>query len=655
MSTSAPAPIDYERELNGEQLAAVKAPDGPVLVIAAAGTGKTRTLVFRVAHLVESGVEPNRILLLTFTNKAAKEMLERGRLLVGPSVSGLWGGTFHHLGNRLLRKHAEWIGFRNDFTILDEDDSRSLMRACLQELSLTDKQFPKPDVLLGVKSYAVNADKPLALVIDERFGDSPVNTNDVERVIALFDQKKRELHGMSFDDLLVNALRLLEEHEALRESYQDRFLHILVDEYQDTNPLQARLVEILAAKHRNLLVVGDDFQSIYGWRGANFRHILQFPIKYPDAHVYKLETNYRSLPSILAVANRCIEGNPEQFQKELRPTRADNRVRPTLAQLKTGDDQSMFIVERIRELKARGVPLKQIAVLYRSHYHSMELQLELTRQRLPHQITSGVRFFEQAHIKDVCTLPRLLSNPDDLLAFQRLLGLLPKVGEKTALKVWNAIGGRFAGLGLEFRKKILDALPAGARAAWMPLDEILGMVDRDKLRQVPAQLIGLISDKFYDRYALETFDNHPRRMEDLGALAIHAAKFPSVDEFLGELALMSNAETDDSVKQGEEEEDTLRLSTIHQSKGLEWHTVFVIWLAEGMFPSGRAVEGNEEGDSEERRLFYVAITRARDELYLCYPQIRRSRDGGVQYFPASRFLNELRGDLINKVSPRPSW
>jgi DNA helicase-2/ATP-dependent DNA helicase PcrA len=648
------APIDYDRELNGEQKAAVLAPDGPVLVIAAAGTGKTRTLVYRVAHLVERGVDPTRILLLTFTNKAAREMLERAQALVGPAVGGMWGGTFHHLGNRLLRKHAEWIGYRNDYTILDEDDSRSLMRACLQELSLTDKQFPKPDVLLGVNSYAVNSGKGLEATLDERFGRSPVNLDDVRRAITLFETRKRERQSMGFDDLLVNALRLLDEHPPLREAYQERFLHILVDEYQDTNPLQARLVDILADRHRNLLVVGDDFQSIYGWRGANFRHILRFPDHHPGASVFKLETNYRSRPGILAVANRCISGNPEQFQKELRPTRDAGALRPVVAHLRTGDDQSAYIVSRIEALRREGVPLREIAVLYRSHFHSMELQLELTRRRISHQITSGVRFFEQSHVKDVCCLPRLLVNPEDQLAFNRLLGLLPKVGERTALKIWNALGGRFTGPTLECRKALLAALPAGARAAWMPLDEVLGLVDTENLRQNPAQLVGLIADKFYDRYALETFDNHPRRMEDLQALALHAAKFPSLEAFLNELALMSNLEAEDDLATGAES-DAVRLSTIHQAKGLEWHTVFVLWLAEGLFPSGRAVENPDEGDTEERRLFYVAVTRARDDLHLCCPQIRHTRDGGVQYLPPSRFLNELRTDLVQTVKPRPVW
>jgi DNA helicase-2/ATP-dependent DNA helicase PcrA len=314
-------PIDFANELNEEQLAAVQAPDGPVLIIAAAGTGKTRTLTYRVAWLVERGIDPTRILLLTFTNRAAREMLDRAQALVGDQVGGLWGGTFHHMANRMLRRFASALGYGNDYTILDQDDARSLVRSAADELDLVGKHFPKPDVLLSVFGLAYSREVPVLEIAHQRFDGHEINVDDVARVATLYTQKKRDLNAMDFDDLLINGLRLLREHPHILEHYRERFQHILVDEYQDTNVIQAAWVDALASHHRNLLVVGDDFQSIYSWRGADFRNIIGFPTRYPGTAIFKLETNYRSLPGILHVANACIAGNPEQFQKTLRPVR----------------------------------------------------------------------------------------------------------------------------------------------------------------------------------------------------------------------------------------------------------------------------------------------------------------------------------------------
>lgn len=638
--------IDFENELNAEQLAAVKAGDGPVLVLAAAGTGKTRTLVYRVAYLVEGGVPADHILLLTFTNKAAREMLDRARELVGPQVSGLWGGTFHHLANRILRRNAEALGYQVDYSILDSDDQRTLVKRIVEELGLKDKSFPKPDVLLSVFSYAVNTEQLVEDVAMDRFENHPVEVGDIVRVYHAYEDRKKNLNAMDFDDILTNCLMLLEGNEKVRERYQERFRYILVDEYQDTNSIQYKLVELLAAKHRNVLVVGDDFQSIYSWRGADFRNIINFPDKYEDAQVYKLETNYRSVPEILNVANECIAGNPEQFQKELRAVREQHRP-PYVVRVGDGNQQADYIIDKIQEYAREGRPYNDMAILYRSHFHAMELQLNLTRQRIPYVITSGVRFFEQAHIKDACAIMRIIHNPADELSFTRLLGLLPGVGPKTVMKIWNMIDQRFSVANLTARLKVQDAMPKKAKPTWEKIDRIFQLVDEENLRKNPSEIVFLFNDIFYDQYAIETFDNYPRRSEDIEELVNYCGQFDTLDEFLNELALVTNLEAEDA-KSSEHQEDAVRLSTIHQAKGLEFGVVFVLWLTDGMFPSGRSLE-ELEGESEERRLFYVVTTRAKDDLHLMVPSYRRQRDGGVQYYNPSRFVQELDETLLSEV------
>ncbi|HMP74792.1 MAG TPA: ATP-dependent helicase [Kiritimatiellia bacterium] len=632
--------VAFEQELNEEQLAAVQAPDGPVLVIAAAGTGKTRTLTYRVAWLVERGIEPDRILLLTFTNRAAREMLDRARLLVGDGVGGLWGGTFHHMANRMLRRHGDALGYGSDYTILDQDDARSLLKSAADELNLLGKHFPKPDVLLSIYGLANSKEVPVIRIAEQRLGAHEIDLHDVVRVHELYEKKKTELNAMDFDDLLVNGLRLFREHPDILARYRERFMHILVDEYQDTNVIQAAWVDILATERRNLLVVGDDFQSIYSWRGADFRNILSFPQRYPGTTVFKLETNYRSVPGILDVANSCIAGNPEQFQKTLRATRPATRP-PVVARLRDGDQQALYVVDRIRRLRAAGRSLNDIVVLYRAHYHALELQLLLARERLPFLITSGMRFFEQAHIKDACTLLRLVANPGDELSFSRLMQLFPKMGKKTCVKVWTALGGRFDVRDPAAREKLLSLLPTAARAPWQDLEEVFGILDGD-----PATVIERFVAAFYDQYAVETFDNYDRRKEDLEELVLFTSRFTSTTEFLSEMALLTNLDTEVDDPHATHNE-AVRLSTIHQAKGLEWPSVFVLWLSDGMFPSSRSMN-DDEGDSEERRLFYVATTRAKDELYLCVPALRRARDGGVQFYPPSRFVTDLPPPLVKE-------
>ncbi len=637
--------VDFQQGLNDEQRRAVMAPDGPVLVIAAAGTGKTRTLTYRVAYLVEKGIDARRILLLTFTNRAAREMLERAQGLVGEGIGGLWGGTFHHMANRLLRRHGQSLGYTSDYTILDEDDARGLVRACADELGLLGKHFPKPDVLMSVFGLAANKEQPLSEIASAWFEDHPISIDDVVRVHTAYEKRKRALNAMDFDDLLTNGLKLFRQDKDVLARYQDHFLYVLVDEYQDTNVIQAEWVDLLAAQRRNLLVVGDDFQSIYSWRGADFRNILTFPKRYADTNVFKLETNYRSIPGILEVANVCIAGNPEQFQKTLRPVR-ESDTKPVVVQVRAGEEQARYVIERVRALKRRGYSPGDMAVLYRAHFHALELQLELARERIPFVITSGARFFEQAHVKDVTSLLRLLVNPGDEIAFKRLMGLLPKVGEKTALRIWQDLGGRFDPRSGESVQALAKRLPAAARGEWKEIEPIGLAYDAQHLAGDPGEVIHQFLEAFYDEYAIETFDNYERRREDLDALVDFTTRYESAEEFLSETALLTNldAEAGNPVS---EPGDAIKLSTVHQAKGLEWGVVFILWAVDGMFPSSRSM--NEAGgEGEERRLFYVAATRAKDELYLCTPEVRRTRDGGVMFCQPSRFVAELPPELLRQ-------
>ena len=631
--------IDFAQELNDEQLAAVTAADGPVLVIAAAGTGKTRTLVHRVAYLIDRGVHPAGILLLTFTNKAAHEMLDRARDLVGPTAAWPTGGTFHSVGNRILRRHAERIGYERGFTIVDADDSKRLAKQVYNELGLKGRDFPQPQVLLGIFSYAVNTQGDLLELLHDRFEEHPADIGDMMAVHEGYEARKRESGAMDFDDLLVNTLRLFDACPEVLREYQERYHHVMVDEFQDTNALQSEMVDKLAGQRRNLLVVGDDFQSIYAWRGANFRNIMSFPERYEGTQIYKLVTNYRSSPEILAIANQAIAHNPEQFQKELKATR-ESLQRPVLATMYEGYAQARYLVDQIRMYKREGYRYRDMAVLYRTHYSSVEIDLEFTRESVPFVITSGVRFFEQAHVKDCCALLQTLHNPGNKLAFERLLCLFPGIGERTVDRVWRKLGGQFASADEETRAALAEALPKRAQPHWAPVANLIERCHWDNLLETPGEVVREFIDLFYDRYCLDHFENYDRRMDNLRGLCDHIDQCAGLEEFLDEMALMTNLDTDPGQRGDPRNRDAVQLSTIHQAKGLEWKVVFVVWLVDGIFPSGRSLEEDPLA-AEERRLFYVAVTRAEDCLQLLSPRTRRSRDGSTIFYSPSRFIGEL--------------
>jgi DNA helicase-2/ATP-dependent DNA helicase PcrA len=649
--------IDYARELNPQQLAAVTAPPGPALVIAGAGSGKTRALTYRVAYLLEQGIPPDRILLLTFTNKAAGEMMRRVSDLIGQELRTLWGGTFHSIGARVLRSHADALGYQRDFTILDRDDAKDLIKACVADAGIETKgtHFPKPEVLNEIFSLAVNTHKTANEILDSQYSYFSQFAAQIADLGERYVKRKRATNGMDFDDLLALWLKLLQDNADVREHYQRRFQFILVDEYQDTNKLQGDLIDLLAARTQNVTVVGDDAQSIYAWRGANFLNILEFPKRYPNAKVFKIETNYRSTPEILKVANAAISANVNQFAKELAPSRKSG-MKPALAACVDAAQQSAFIAQRVLELRDEGVAMNQIAVLYRSHFHALELQLELTKRQIPFSITSGIRFFEQAHIKDATAFLKFVANPRDEIAFKRLAQLLPGVGAKAAEKLWQSFQIEIqtpkskTPLAVALQDSIAR-VPKKATLAWAQFTATIAQLEDETVRKSASKMLRLVIDAGYDDYLKETFTNYRSRLDDLEQLAAFAFQFGTVEEFLTQLALLTNVEAEGDKSQNDDEK--IRLSTIHQAKGLEFEVVFVIMLCDGMFPSARSMESTD-GEEEERRLFYVSITRAKNELYLSYPLIRGGygNAGNDVFQSPSRFLSEIPKKLLNEWNLR---
>jgi len=654
--------IDYAVELNEQQLAAVTAPPGPILVIAGAGSGKTRTLTYRVAYLLENGIDPRNILLLTFTNKAAREMLGRVANLLPVNASGLWGGTFHSVGNRILRRHGSALGYSSGFTIMDREDQKDLIDTVVANAGIDPKEirFPKGDVLAEIFSFVVNTEKPVEELLAEKFPYFLPLLDKIRDVHERYEKKKKATNSMDFDDLLQKTLSMFQQHEQIAEFYRRQFQFILVDEYQDTNKIQADLVDLLARDHRNVMVVGDDAQSIYSWRGANFQNILEFPKRYPDAQVFKIEMNYRSVPEILEVANAAIAANVQQFRKHLSATRESKALKPALVALNDGAEQAQFVAQRILELRDENVALNDIAVLYRAHYHAVELQLELSRRGIPYQITSGIRFFEQAHIKDVTSFIRFVANPRDEVAFNRMVKLLPGIGNRTAENLWRefSVAGigdpghenapAAAGVtdsGYCFGARLLTMnVSAKSKKMWTQLAHTLDEIAPGGQPNPPSEMVTSIVEAIYADYAKVNFTNYELRREDLDQLAVFARQFKDVHEFLSQLALISNVDAEATLVQTSDKE-AVNLSSVHQAKGLEFHTVFVIWLTDGMFPSSRSLN-TRDALEEERRLFYVAITRARDEVYLTYPQMRLSGGYGDVFQRPSRFLQEIPNDLV---------
>lgn len=637
----------YREELNAEQFRVVTAKPQASLVVAGAGTGKTRTITYRVAYLIEQGVSPQKILLATFTNRAAREMLKRVETLTGSqNVHRIWGGTFHRIANLILRKHAVSIGYNSNYSILDAEDAKEFINVCIDEAGIDTKakRFPKAEVVQDIISYANNTDQPIEDVIVKKYPYFEMLTSQIKRVDFIFQERKLERNVMDYDDLLLNWKKLLISKPEIANLYAEQFEHILVDEYQDTNKLQAEIIDLLAVKHRNVMVVGDDAQSIFAWRGAEFTNIYEFPKRYPECETYKLETNYRSTPEILGLANVSIACNRKQFPKQLQAIKKSKGFAPAMIPCADVEQQSAFIASRILELRDEGTSLEDIAVLYRSHYHCLELQLELTRRNIPYRVQSGVRFFEQAHLKDVISYLRIIVNPRDELAWKRILKMIPSVGNATANKIYESLA--YSQNPFALVKKDDFKFQPRSKNGWQSFINLLELLTTDENRNKPAKQIELILTNGYEQHLQETFENAEARIEDLRQLALYASRYETTEDFLSELALLSTERFKEptsliaeDVVMGGEEDELLTLSSVHQAKGAEWKVVFMIWTAEGKFPSPRSLK-EIDSEEEERRLWYVALTRAKDELYLTYPlmMIDYSRQTVLQ--KPSRFIME---------------
>ncbi len=649
-------PIDFRAELNDEQFHAVTAEPGPLLVLAGAGSGKTRTLTYRVAYLLSQGVRPGEILLLTFTNKAAKEMLHRVHELTGVEPGRFWGGTFHSIGHRTLRLHGETIGLPRSFTILDAEESEGVLRDAVDALDkgfFKDKTHPKPGPLHAILSMARNTQLPLADTVRRFFPQHEEIIDRLPEFARAYAERKRTGCQLDYDDLLELWLDLLRRSPETREYFAHRFRHVLVDEYQDTNVLQSQIVDLIGSHHR-VMAVGDDAQCIYTWRGANVENILTFPDRHPGTVIHRIETNYRSTPQILALANGVLLAQPRgrAFEKELRPHRA-NSEKPYYVQTMDGREQAQFIVQRIRGLVDEGCSLRDVAILYRAHFQALDIQLELARLQIPYQITSGVRFFEQAHVRDLVALLRFVFNPADTAAWGRIAVLLPKVGDKNAQKLHAAALDHARLMQQDFvdalaTDDVASRVPRDAREEWPKFTASLRQV-RDVMRTLkPHNAVEIALDGWYGDYLKGAYANYESRLDDLRSLVGFASRHEDMHELLAQVMLLGSETGDRST---DPTEDALRLTTVHQAKGLEYAAVFLIGLAEGSFPLRRAIEAGDV--EEERRLFYVAVTRARDELYLCFPKLN-TKGGPAMLQSPSRFLEELPPDLYQPLRPRRS-
>ena len=636
--------IDYQTELNERQLEAVKWSQGPALVLAGAGSGKTRTITYRTAYLAESGVNPENILMLTFTNKAAREMTGRIEQLLGGSLA-ITSGTFHHVGNRILRRYAPKLDYPNNFTIIDSEDAKDLMDACRSQagIDVKSQRFPKNSTLVSLLSKAINTESSIRDIIMREYPSYMLVQDDIEKVIKFYLQHKKQLGMMDYDDLLLNWLRLLREHPDVGTRLAQQYQYIMVDEYQDTNKIQGDIIDRLAAAHKNLMVVGDDAQSIYAFRGANYENILQFPERYPDCKVFKLETNYRSTPQICDLANTCIKFNERQFQKDLYATRSAGEL-PALIATATAKAQAEFIAQRILELRETNVSMEQMACLYRSHYQSLELQLELTKRGIPFVIRSGLRFFEQAHVKDTLSFLKVLYNPKDEVSWKRLLKLFPRVGGQTAHKIWLALFESADPVGDMGSGKLIKQFKLKQHQA---LQDVFASLHRLGLNASPAQHLDAVFSDFYRQYIDEKFENPRERKEDLNQLMVFSRQYLAVTDFLAELSLLGELGGEDVEKEAIEDKEKVVLSTIHRAKGLEWEEVFLLWTAQYHFPSAQSLV-NQDALEEERRLFYVAVTRAKNMLYMIYPQFNSYGDSREVILRPSQFVEELGANLYEE-------
>ncbi|HEX2963580.1 MAG TPA: ATP-dependent helicase [Ignavibacteriales bacterium] len=633
--------INYKTELNATQFEAVSSTEGAFLVIAGAGTGKTRTLVYRVARLVETGVDPKSILLLTFTRKAANEMMNRAALLLDNRCSKINGGTFHSFANITLRKYGKAVGIDPGFTILDQGDSEDVVNLIRNRLNLAavKKRFPTKQTIYKIFSFSVNTGIPVEEILEAEYPHFFEFCDVILEIQKVYMAYKQQNNLLDYDDLLVYLNRFLNERSPAAKSFLSGIKYVMVDEYQDTNKIQAEIVRGLAYYNNNVMVVGDDSQSIYSFRGADFKNIMEFPHLFNDVKIIKLEENYRSTQEILNFANYIIEAAVEKYPKFLF-TRKTGGELPAIISAANENMQSRFVVNRILDLREEGVPLKEIAVLFRSSYSSFDLEIELNKADIPFIKVGGMKFIETAHVKDVLAFLRIAANPKDLVSWLRVLMLHEGIGPKTAQKIMDEISVSR----LSITSSPETVVPKKYNDRILNLFILLNKIHTKE--SSPAEKAEQVLDYYYPLFKGK-YDDFNKRKKDLDILLNITENYKTLDSLLADMALDPPRDSVVDIDSETKEDEYVTLSTIHSAKGLEWHSLFIIHAMEGFFPSGQSFD-NMEALEEERRLMYVASTRARQNLYISYPMSIFDREKGMTFSKPSRFIAGIKEDLAEE-------
>ncbi len=630
--------IEYENLLNKAQLEAVFHDNGPVLLVAGAGTGKTRTLIYRVARLVESGTDPSEILLLTFTRRSAHEMLRRASHILDERCQRVEGGTFHHYCSKLLHQNAEKFGYPENFTIIDASDAMDAINLVRSRIDIPKekKRFPKKSTLYSIISSSINKQQSIRDIIESEYPQFTSHIEKIEELNSNYKEYKELNYVMDFDDLLVKARDLLLNSDEIRNQIASKNRHVMVDEYQDTNALQAELTQLLSSYHNNVMAVGDDAQSIYSFRGADHKNMMRFPDLFEETKIIKLEENYRSTQRILDVANRVLEEAREKFDKKLF-TKNEKGDLPGLVKAANMNDQSRFLTQMILNLREQGNELSDIAVLFRNGRDSFDLEVMLNKKEIPYIKYGGQKFTEAAHVKDVIAHLRVLLNPKDSISWNRILMLIDGIGPKTAEDLFSWANQT----GDPFRPQNAPNISERYLSQLKALGDLF-----TKLKQlsgsVPEQLQAVVD--YYSVFCKKRFDDHPKRMKDLETFVDISGTYRSLEKMIEEIALDPIEATAIETEASRKDESPLTLSTIHSAKGLEWGTVFLIQCLDGIIPSGYSLEDEEQLD-EEVRLLYVAVTRAKEQLFITYPALFQSRYGDYFSNP-SRFIEDISDDLI---------
>lgn len=629
--------INYLNALNAAQYEAVSAINGAYLVIAGAGSGKTRTLVYRVARLTEMGYDPTSILLLTFTRKAAKEMMDRAAMLLDNRCSKINGGTFHSFANITLRKYAKAVGLDNGFTILDQGDSEDVINLIRGQLNLAQhkKRFPNKQTILKVLSLSVNTGRTIQEILEEEFPHFAEYLDKFEDFKKIYSSYKKQNNLLDYDDLLIYLRDFLLQFSPAAKSFLSTIKFVMVDEYQDTNKLQAEIIKGLTQLNNNIMVVGDDSQSIYSFRGANFKNIMEFPKLFKDVKIITLEENYRSTQEVLNFSNHIIEAAIEKYPKHLFTRKIGGEL-PGIISAANENMQSRFIVERILELREEGVPLNDIAVLFRSSYHSFDLEIELNKANIPYIKFGGMKFIEAAHIKDMLSFLRIASNPSDYVSWYRILLLHEGIGPKKAQAIMDELASNKLSI------KILPEKGVGSKYSDKIFNLFNMLHDIHLKNQMPAEKAEMVF-KYYEPIFMDKYDDYNKRRKDIDIFLNIAENYRSLESFLSDMALEPPRDSVTDVEATDKENEFVTLSTIHSAKGLEWHTVFIIHAIDGFFPSSQSFEKIESLE-EERRLMYVASTRAKQNLYVCYPMHIFDRHQGITFSKPSRFIENIEED-----------